>query len=68
MTRGSRSLPLLLAGFFLLLLGAVWISADSQGYLPRLVLLSGALLLLFFVARHAGEIRFLLLQVHRYAE
>lgn len=68
MTSGSRSLPLLLAGFFLLLLGAVLVSTDAQAYLPRLVLVSGALLLMVFVIRHAGEIRFLLLQVHRYAE
>ncbi len=68
MTGGSRPLPLLLAGLLLLLLGAAWTSIETEGYLPRLAIASGALLLVLFVVRHAGEIRFLLLQARSHAE
>ncbi len=68
MTRGSRPLPLLLAGLFLLLVGAAWTSAAAQSYLARLTMAAGALLLVLFVVRHASEIRFLLLQARTHAE
>lgn len=68
MTRGTRALPLLLGGLLLLLLGAAWMSIEKTGYLPRLVLVSGALLLIVFLIRHAAEIRFLFLEAHRRSE
>lgn len=68
MTRGSRPLPMLLAGIFLAILGLAWISIDSRGYVPRLALVSGLVLIVVFTVRHAAEIRYLLLQAHRHAE
>lgn len=68
MTGGPRPLPLFLSGLLLLLLGAAWTSIETEGYLPRLAMASGALLLVLFVIRHAREIRFLLLQVRSHAE
>ncbi len=67
-TRTSRSLPLFLAGMLLLLLGAAWTSVETQRLLPRLALVSGILLLLVFIIRHASEIRFLFLQMRTHAE
>lgn len=68
MSRPSRALPLFLAGLLLLLLGAVWTSIESQGFLPRLMTAAGGLLLVVFIVRHASEIRFLLLQFRTHAE
>jgi hypothetical protein len=65
---GSRTFAVFLAGLLLLLLGAFWTSVDTQGYLPRFVLLAGALLLTLFLIRNAGEIRFLFLQARAHAE
>jgi hypothetical protein len=68
MSSGSRPLPLFLSGLLLLLLGAAWASIETEGYLPRLAMASGALLLVLFVIRHARDIRFLLLQVRSHSE
>ncbi len=68
MARRTTPLPLFLTGLLLLLLGAAWTSIETEGYLPRLAMASGILLLVLFFIRHAGDIRFLLLQVRTHAE
>ncbi|MBM3318862.1 MAG: GldG family protein [Candidatus Eisenbacteria bacterium] len=68
MAAGSRTLPIFLAGLLLLLLGALWTTVDTAGYLPRFVLVAGVVLLALFLIRNAGEIRFLLLQARERAE
>ncbi len=68
MSSSSRPLPLFLAGLLLLLLGAAWASVETQGYLPRLALACGLLILGIFLVRHAAEIRFLLLRMHTHSE
>lgn len=68
MAAGSRTLPFLLAGLLLVLLGALWTSLEPSGYLPRLALAAGVLLLIVFAVRSAPEIRFLLVQARAHAE
>jgi ABC-type uncharacterized transport system involved in gliding motility auxiliary subunit len=57
-----------LAGLLLLLLGALWTTIDTTGYLPRFVFVTGALLLALFFIRNAGAIRYLLGQARAHAE
>ena len=68
MAAKGQPLPLFLIGLLLIMLGVIWGSVEGQGYLPRLALVSGALLMLIFLVRHAAEIRFLLLQTHSHSE
>lgn len=68
MRRTGRSLPLLPAGLFLLLLGAAWASIETVSFLPRFIALAGLLLLLLSLVQRAAEIRFLLLQARSHAE
>ncbi len=68
MTAGSRTLPMFLAGLLLLLLGALWTTIDTTGYLPRFVFVAGVLLLALFFIRNAGAIRYLLGQARAHAE
>jgi ABC-type uncharacterized transport system len=68
MNTKRQPLPLFLIGLLLIMLGVIWGSVEGQGYLPRLALVTGVLLLLVFLVRHGAEIKFLFLQTRSHSE
>ncbi|MFH1145137.1 MAG: Gldg family protein, partial [Candidatus Eisenbacteria bacterium] len=70
MSRTGRPLPLFLAGLLLLALGGAWSSIETGAwaYLPRFIVLAGALLLGWALIHHAGELRLLLHQARSFSE
>ncbi|MBP7669044.1 MAG: Gldg family protein [Candidatus Eisenbacteria bacterium] len=68
MARAARTLPLFLAGLLLLVLGVAWSTIEARAYLPRFVLLAGALILLWALVRNARELRMLFVQARAFSE